>query len=146
MEKKFSSQLPDKSGARNLEEVLLRLEKAGLRLKRHKCAFMLPTVEYLGHHILADGLHPTDEKVRAILDAPVPKDVTHINNQGKFSKKQQELQVFRFYRVVGQLFALAHFCQSEVTSNFTQVGALPKEVSLCPAQLRGDLVTLELVL
>jgi len=31
------------------EEVLSRLENAGLRLKCHKCAFMLPSVEYLRH-------------------------------------------------------------------------------------------------
>ena len=32
---------------RTLEEVLDRLEKAGARLKREKCRFMLPMVEYL---------------------------------------------------------------------------------------------------
>ena len=36
---------------KNLEEVLIRLEKAGLRLKKQKCSFMLPSVDYLGHSI-----------------------------------------------------------------------------------------------
>ena len=52
---------------------------------------MTPSVEYLGHRIDRDGLHPTDEKVRAIRDAPNPRDVTElrsflglINYYGKF--------------------------------------------------------------
>ena len=42
----------------NLEAVLERLEQAGLRLKRAKCLFMLPSVEYLGFQISAKGLQP----------------------------------------------------------------------------------------
>ena len=75
----------------NLEQVLSRLEKAGLQLQRQKCTFMQPSVEYLGHRISAAGLHPSEEKVRAIVDAPVPKDVTQlrsflglVNYYGKF--------------------------------------------------------------
>ena len=75
----------------NLEQVLSRLEKAGLQLQRQKCTFMQPSVEYLGHRISAAGLHPSEEKVRAIVDAPVPKDVTQLrsflgllNYYGKF--------------------------------------------------------------
>ena len=56
----------------NLGKVLERLNKAGLRLKKAKCEFMLPQVDYLGHAISAEGLKPTKEKVRAILQAPTP--------------------------------------------------------------------------
>ena len=35
----------------NLEAVLSRLESSGLRLKRNKCAFLLPSVKYLGHRL-----------------------------------------------------------------------------------------------
>ena len=41
-----------------LEEVLKRLQDAGLRLKRNKCKFMVPSVSYLGYKIDAEGLHP----------------------------------------------------------------------------------------
>ena len=47
---------------KNLDEVLQRLENAGLRLKKEKCNLMLPEVQHLGHKISAKGLEPTDEK------------------------------------------------------------------------------------
>jgi len=43
----------------NLEKVLERLESAGLRLNLEKCFFLQPSLEYLGHTIDKDGLHPT---------------------------------------------------------------------------------------
>ena len=64
----------------DLAEVLSRLEKAGIRLKKDKCAFMLKSVEYLGHIISAEGLHPTTEKIRAIMAAPTPQDVTQLKS------------------------------------------------------------------
>ncbi|XP_039887198.1 uncharacterized protein K02A2.6-like [Simochromis diagramma] len=62
----------------NLDEVLTRLEEAGLRLKRCKCAFMQEKVEYLGHIVDAQGLHPVEKKVKAIMDAPTPTNVTEL--------------------------------------------------------------------
>ena len=49
-----------------LDQVLNRLETAGLRLKQRKCAFMLESIIYLGHKISQKGLQPTEEKVRGI--------------------------------------------------------------------------------
>ena len=43
------------TGANNAEhleilgQILMRLEEHGLRLKRDKCSFMQPSVEYLGY-------------------------------------------------------------------------------------------------
>ena len=54
-----------------LERVLDRLETAGLRLKREKCLLMAELVEYLGHRIDKNGLHPPKEKVKAVCDAPI---------------------------------------------------------------------------
>ena len=45
-----------------LAEVLERLTKAGMRLKKDKCAFMLLLVKYLGYTISAKGLHPSKSK------------------------------------------------------------------------------------
>ena len=75
----------------NLREVLIRLEDAGLRLKKNKCVFMAPSVTYLGHKIDGEGLHPIAEKVKAVNDAPNPRNVQELksylgllNYYGKF--------------------------------------------------------------
>ena len=61
-----------------LDKVLQILEKAGVRLKKEKCVFMVPSVEYLGHRISKEGLQPADDKVRAILEAPQPTNVSEL--------------------------------------------------------------------
>jgi len=63
-----------------LEEVLRRLEEAGLRLRRDKCVFLAPSVVYLGHVIDSQGLHPTKEKVRAVQEAPRPENVAELKS------------------------------------------------------------------
>lgn len=63
-----------------LEAVLGRLEAAGVRLKKEKCLCMEPEVEYLGHKINSDGLHPTADKIKAIRDAPKPHNVTELKS------------------------------------------------------------------
>lgn len=71
-----------------LEEVFKRLAKAELKVKKHKCKFMVPSVPYLGHVIDAEGLHPLPEKVEAIRQALTPKNVTELKSYlgyyGKF--------------------------------------------------------------
>ncbi|KAI4881016.1 hypothetical protein NFI96_011261 [Prochilodus magdalenae] len=82
-----------KEHLRKLEEVLSRLERYGVRVKRAKCKFMQDKVEYLGHLIDKEGLHPTETKVAAILNAPRPSNVTELrsflgllNYYGRFLK------------------------------------------------------------
>ncbi len=64
--------LSESEHQRNLEEVFMHLSNAGARLKQQKCALLLPEVDYLGHWLSAEGLRPTQAKVRAIVDAPPP--------------------------------------------------------------------------
>ena len=49
-----------------------------MRLKRSKCEFMLPAVEYLGHKISDKELQPTEGKIRAIVEAPAPQNVSEL--------------------------------------------------------------------
>ena len=63
-----------------LEEVLNRLDKVGLRVKRKKCEFLKESVGYLGHKIDALGLHPLADKVQAIKDAPTPRSLQELRS------------------------------------------------------------------
>ena len=62
-----------------------------MRLKRKKCAFLLKSVSYLGHVISAEGLHTAESKVKAVVDAPDPRNLSElrsslgmVNYYGKF--------------------------------------------------------------
>ena len=63
-----------------LSLVLDRLLNAGFRLNKAKCKFLQPSVVYLGHKIDGEGLHPTEDKLKAIRDAPRPKDVAALKS------------------------------------------------------------------
>ena len=64
----------------NLKRVLQKLKEHGVRIKKDKCAFMKMSVQYLGHLIDADGIHATDAKLKAIVDAPPPQDVSELRS------------------------------------------------------------------
>ena len=49
-----------------------------MRLKKEKCVFLAPEVEYLGYKISKRGIEPTDEKVKAITFAPRPGNVAEL--------------------------------------------------------------------
>ena len=49
-------------------------------LKREKCAYLLPSVEYLGHTISEHGHQTAESKVEAIVQAPSPKNVTKLRS------------------------------------------------------------------
>lgn len=74
-----------------LEAVLDRLSNAGMKLKLSKFFFVLPSVEYLGHVISAEGIRPSSEKTRAVSNTPASQNVTQLrsflgllNYYGKF--------------------------------------------------------------
>ena len=65
---------------RNLHAVLSKLNDVGLRLKRDKCVYGVPSVTYLGYHVSAAGLQPLDDRVRAIVNRPSPTNVTELQS------------------------------------------------------------------
>ncbi|KAG1935337.1 K02A2.6-like [Pimephales promelas] len=64
----------------NLNATLQRLKEYGLRVKKDKCDFFQPTIEYLGHVIDSAGLHKAPSKVKAIVDALSPKNVSQLRS------------------------------------------------------------------
>ena len=89
----------DEEHLENLENVLTRLQRYGLRLKKEKCFLLQPSVEYLGYVIDAEGLHAaTPAKVSAIVSAPEPKNVQElrsflglVNYYGKFIRNMSTI-------------------------------------------------------
>ena len=55
-----------------LEKVLKIFKENGLKLKLKKCSFCMSSIEYLGHKIDSNGLHPSGKHVEAIKNAPPP--------------------------------------------------------------------------
>jgi transposase InsO family protein len=77
----------------NLDLVLDRLDKAGLKLKRDKCTFGAEEVTFLGHKISKFGIEPMEEKVQALVQAKPPENVQQLkaylgllNYYGRFLK------------------------------------------------------------
>lgn len=75
----------------NLMQVVTRLNEYNVRVNRDKCKFFIEKVEYLGHVISGDGISPSLNKVKAVLNAPRPENLTQlksylglINYYGKF--------------------------------------------------------------
>ncbi|XP_036142872.1 uncharacterized protein LOC118645594 [Monomorium pharaonis] len=65
---------------KRLEEVLLRLREANLKLQPDKCEFLQKEVNYLGHIISKDGIAPDPGKLQAIKDFPEPRKVKDIQS------------------------------------------------------------------
>ena len=63
-----------------VEKVMQRLEKVGLKCKIDKCKFAVPEVEYLGYIITREGVKPDPKKIRAILDLERPQDKNKSDN------------------------------------------------------------------
>ena len=61
-------------------EVLRRLRKHKLYANPDKCEFHSTTVEYLGYILSPEGLSMAEDKVKAILDWPVPRKIKDIQS------------------------------------------------------------------
>ncbi len=58
-----------------ITEVLTRFSKAGLTIKLNKCQFLKRDIKFLGHRVNGDGIHTSDDKIKAIRDFPTPNSV-----------------------------------------------------------------------
>lgn len=63
---------------KRLEDVFIRLDEAGLKLKTSKCVFFSTEIELLGHKVSKNGLVPLERNVRAIENFPIPKKVKDV--------------------------------------------------------------------
>ena len=72
----YSSSMVDQLD--HLRLVLQTLKDHQFFVKRSKCSFGQPSVEYLGHVVLAMGVSMDYQKVQAMLDWPEPKNVKEL--------------------------------------------------------------------
>lgn len=61
-----------------LNVVCERLREANLTINIDKCSFCLPSLKYLGFLVDREGLRTDPDKVRAMLEYPVPKTATEV--------------------------------------------------------------------
>lgn len=63
-----------------LEHVLERLLNANLKLKPSKCVFFQKRVKFLGHIVSEDGISTDPEKIKAVKEWPIPRNVKHVRS------------------------------------------------------------------
>ncbi|XP_026687880.1 uncharacterized protein K02A2.6-like [Diaphorina citri] len=63
-----------------LEEVLKKMKTYNLTLNREKCKFFEKSIEYLGHVIDEHGLHKSQDKISAIVNAKRPENVKELKS------------------------------------------------------------------
>ncbi|KAK9529796.1 hypothetical protein VZT92_013867 [Zoarces viviparus] len=100
----------EKEHLHNLQKVLQRLQENGLRVKRSKCEVGKTRVEYLGHVLDEQGIHPSKDKVRAIQEAPAPTNVKELqaflglfNYYGRFVPQQSTVLAPLYRLLRGQV-------------------------------------------
>ena len=62
------------------QTVLARMEEANLKLKPSKCFFVQESVSFLGHKVSANGIEPDPERVKPLLNYPVPRNITDVRS------------------------------------------------------------------
>ncbi len=75
----ISGENPDELISRIIE-VLTILQNAGLKLNLAKCKWMMTEITYLGLKICSEGILPTEEKVKSIINMPSPSNVTSLKS------------------------------------------------------------------
>ncbi|MEL7521519.1 MAG: reverse transcriptase family protein, partial [Cyanobacteria bacterium J06553_1] len=64
----------EKEHLRHLEQVLTRLQTAGLKLRLSKCEFFKKRLQFLGHVVDATGVHTQSDKINKVKNWPDLKD------------------------------------------------------------------------
>lgn len=64
----------------DLRDVFDRLREANIRLKPTKCHFAATEIEYLGHTISAKGIAPNPDKIKAVIEFPIPINVKGVRS------------------------------------------------------------------
>ena len=83
----------------DLESTLEHMSGMGIKLKKEKCVFMKPTVEYFAFVVERDGIHLSPRKDQAIHEVQVPENPTELKSF---------LEKVNYRRFIPDMVTLAH--------------------------------------
>lgn len=63
-----------------LDQILKTLSDKGLKIQLDKCEFLQKEVLFLGHKVTKNGLEPNPEKIKSIINFPLPKTSKEIKS------------------------------------------------------------------
>ena len=63
-----------------LYQVLQILKDHNIQINKKKSSIKVASLQYLGYHISGEGIRPSSEKVKAILDAPAPTSIAEVQS------------------------------------------------------------------
>jgi hypothetical protein len=63
---------------KDVKEVFRHLWRAVLVIKEEKCKFAVPEVQFLGHHVTAEGIRPLPDRVKAVQEHPKPTNIKQL--------------------------------------------------------------------
>ena len=65
---------------KHLHAVFQRLKEKGLTLNSSKCEFNKTSINFLGHIFSADGVEPSPDKLKDILNLPIPQNASEVRS------------------------------------------------------------------
>lgn len=89
-----------------LEQTISTLCSSGFTINLKKCKFFVNDIEYLGRHISCEGVRPSDYKIRALADSPIPKNIKQV---------RQFMGLSSYFRKFVPDFAARTSCISKLT-------------------------------
>ena len=70
----------EKEHQERLTAVLRRIRDSGIKIRKDKCQFSVTSIEYLGFKIDGQGIHKTNDKIKAVQSAKVPDNVKELQS------------------------------------------------------------------
>lgn len=71
---------PEDGNGKTVRRALRVFRENGIQLREDRCVFGTREVTYLGHRIDREGLHPSERKMEAIMQAPAPQNVQELRS------------------------------------------------------------------
>ena len=97
-----------------LEHIFDRLRTTGLTLNPAKCKFAQTEVKYLGFMVTPKGIKPNSDKVDAVLNYPVPRNVTQLRHFLGMSNYYRRF-IYQYSKIASPLHKLTRKSNQDFT-------------------------------